>query len=89
MRPYLQALVFLFSLASLASVSGAVSCPNGLTTVSLQLKWLQQAQFAGYIVAQSKGFYAEQCIALSIVRNALLHFHLRVLMLSSLRADVM
>jgi NitT/TauT family transport system substrate-binding protein len=28
-----------------------------LDTVSIQLKWVYQAQFAGYIVAQTKGYY--------------------------------
>ena len=27
--------------------------------VTLQLKWLTQAQFAGYYVAKAKGFYKE------------------------------
>lgn len=29
-------------------------------TVKLQLKWVPQAQFAGYFVAQDKGYYKEE-----------------------------
>jgi len=28
-------------------------------TVTIQLKWVAQAQFAGYFVAKEKGFYKE------------------------------
>ena len=35
--------------------------------VVLQLKWIHQAQFAGYYVAKEKGFYEEQNIDLTIV----------------------
>src|SRR5262245_42461818 len=34
--------------------------------VSLQLKWLHQAQFAGYYVAQEQGFYREEGIEVEI-----------------------
>ncbi len=34
--------------------------------VTLQLKWLHQAQFAGYYVAAQKGFYADENIAITI-----------------------
>jgi len=32
--------------------------------VSLQLKWLHQAQFAGYYVAEDKGYFAEEGLAI-------------------------
>lgn len=34
--------------------------------LTLQLKWLPQAQFAGYYVAQSKGFYEEEGLDVTI-----------------------
>ncbi|HXX10605.1 MAG TPA: ABC transporter substrate-binding protein, partial [Burkholderiales bacterium] len=39
-----------------AVVSGLASAQDKLT---LQLKWVTQAQFAGYYVAKDKGFYKE------------------------------
>ena len=40
--------------------------PHGLTHVSLVLKWLPQAQFAGYYVALKKGYYAKEGLDLTI-----------------------
>ena len=40
---------------------------TGLDKVTLRLKWLQQAQFAGYDVADKKGFYKENGIDVTIV----------------------
>jgi len=34
--------------------------------VTLQLKWVTQAQFAGYYVAQDKGFYEDEGINIEI-----------------------
>mgnify|MGYP003119514646 FL=1 len=34
--------------------------------VTLQLKWVTQAQFAGYYVAQDKGFYDEEDLNVTI-----------------------
>ena len=36
-------------------------------SVTLQLKWVTQAQFAGYYVAQAKGFYEEEGLAVTIL----------------------
>jgi NitT/TauT family transport system substrate-binding protein len=36
---------------------------------SLQLQWFIQAQFAGYFAAQDQGFYADQCLDVSIVEG--------------------
>src|SRR6266536_1184880 len=35
--------------------------------VKLQLKWLHQAQFAGYYVAADKGYYAARCLDVEIL----------------------
>lgn len=34
--------------------------------VTLQLKWVAQAQFAGYYAAQGEGFYADECLDITI-----------------------
>lgn len=51
------------SLAALASVAGIAHAADDLT---LQLKWVTQAQFAGYYVAQDKGFYEEEDLNVTI-----------------------
>ena len=42
------------------------SRPRAMTSVSLVLKWLPQAQFAGYYVALKKGYYAKEGLDLKI-----------------------
>lgn len=42
------------------------SCTQGSTIVSIQLKWLQQTQFAGYFAAQEQGFYDDECLTVNI-----------------------
>ena len=39
---------------------------NSQTSISLQLKWKHQFQFAGYYAAKFKGFYAEEGLDVSI-----------------------
>jgi NitT/TauT family transport system substrate-binding protein len=46
----------LLPLAALALAAGAAQAQDKLT---LQLKWVTQAQFAGYYVAKDKGFYKD------------------------------
>src|SRR5437773_9898858 len=48
-------------LASLVAVSFAAANSSGpkLTKVTLQSKWVVQAQFAGYYAAKAKGFYKQ------------------------------
>ncbi|MBJ3785874.1 ABC transporter substrate-binding protein [Devosia sediminis] len=38
-----------------------------LDALTLQLKWVTQAQFAGYLVAESKGFYDEENLDITIL----------------------
>lgn len=40
--------------------------PRAMTSISLVLKWLPQAQFAGYYVALKKGYYAREGLNLKI-----------------------
>ncbi|MFZ9084352.1 MAG: ABC transporter substrate-binding protein [Ilumatobacteraceae bacterium] len=42
---------------------------ESLTPVKLQLQWFAQAQFAGYYAAVDQGFYADQCLDVSIVEG--------------------
>lgn len=41
-----------------------------MTPVSLQLQWVTQSQFAGYFAAVDQGFYAEQCLEVTILEGA-------------------
>ncbi|MDN5567730.1 MAG: ABC transporter substrate-binding protein [Paracoccus sp. (in: a-proteobacteria)] len=52
----------MISAASLALMAGAVHAGD----LTLQLKWVTQAQFAGYYVAQAKGFYEEEGLNVTI-----------------------
>jgi NitT/TauT family transport system substrate-binding protein len=47
---------------TLAAAGGA----SAQDKVTLQLKWVTQAQFAGYFVAKDKGFYAEENLEVEI-----------------------
>lgn len=49
----MKKIAFLTALALVASSASA----QKMTPVKLQLKWFPQAQFAGFFVAQAKGFY--------------------------------
>eukprot|EP00456_Euglypha_rotunda_P034765 TRINITY_DN26817_c1_g1_i1.p1 TRINITY_DN26817_c1_g1~~TRINITY_DN26817_c1_g1_i1.p1 ORF type:complete len:109 (+),score=11.63 TRINITY_DN26817_c1_g1_i1:43-327(+) len=55
-------MILLFWFLSLAN---AALCTDRYT-VTLQLKWLQQAQFAGYVAAEGLGFYNDECIQINI-----------------------
>jgi NitT/TauT family transport system substrate-binding protein len=48
--------------ALFAAMAGGVQAED----VTLQLKWVTQAQFAGYYVAQAKGFYEEEGLNVTI-----------------------
>jgi NitT/TauT family transport system substrate-binding protein len=50
-------LVAALSLAAVAGVATRASAAPKLTNITLQLKWVPQAQFAGYYAASLKGFY--------------------------------
>ncbi len=51
-------------------LAGAMAAAGGMAQaadeVTLQLKWVTQAQFAGYYVAQEKGFYEEENLDVTI-----------------------
>ncbi len=48
---------------ALAGTMGAIAQDK----LTLQLKWVTQAQFAGYIVAKEKGFYADENLDVTIL----------------------
>jgi NitT/TauT family transport system substrate-binding protein len=41
-----------------------------MTPVRLQLQWVAQSQFAGYYAAQENGFYADECLEVTILEGA-------------------
>jgi NitT/TauT family transport system substrate-binding protein len=49
--------------AALVALAGAAQAADEVT---LQLKWVTQAQFAGYYVAKDKGFYEEEGLIVTI-----------------------
>jgi len=53
----------LFTGTALVLLAGAAQAADDVT---LQLKWVTQAQFAGYYVAQAKGFYTEENLNVTI-----------------------
>ena len=54
----------LAGIAALGLVAGAAEANE---TVKLQLKWVTQAQFAGYYVAAAKGFYTDEGLDVTIL----------------------
>ena len=55
------------TLTTLATaIALAASAAQAADTVTLQLKWVTQAQFAGYYVARDKGFYEEEDLDVEI-----------------------
>jgi len=56
---------FALSLTALA-FGAAASMAQAADELTLQLKWVTQAQFAGYYVAQDKGFYEEAGLDVTI-----------------------
>ena len=59
----MKKLILLAMVAGL-TVSGSVA--NAADKLTLQLKWVTQAQFAGYYVAKDKGFYSEEGLDVNI-----------------------
>ncbi|MFM8848643.1 MAG: ABC transporter substrate-binding protein, partial [Actinomycetota bacterium] len=53
---------------SSSSEPAATECAE-TTPVKLQLQWFIQAQFAGYFAAIDQGFYAAQCLDVTIVEG--------------------
>jgi NitT/TauT family transport system substrate-binding protein len=54
------------ALCMLAALGGASTDVTAQETVSVRLKWLAQAQFAGLYVARAKGYYAAEGLNMTI-----------------------
>ncbi|HCY12747.1 MAG TPA: nitrate ABC transporter substrate-binding protein, partial [Gammaproteobacteria bacterium] len=52
--------------AALVLGSGLITA-NAADKVTIQLKWVTQAQFAGYFVAQNQGFYKAENLDVTIL----------------------
>ena len=61
MRSILLATAALLGLATLSPTAAWAADP-----LTLQLKWVPQAQFAGYYVAAAKGFYTDAGLDVTI-----------------------
>jgi NitT/TauT family transport system substrate-binding protein len=48
---------------------GSAECDT-VDTARVQLQWVAQAQFAGYFVADDLGFYADECLDVTILEGA-------------------
>lgn len=64
MKSLLQYIVLLLTLVI---IQPAQAAQEDLDKASLLLQWTPQAQFAGYFMAQEKGFYRQQGIDLTII----------------------
>jgi NitT/TauT family transport system substrate-binding protein len=53
-------------LAAAIALTGVVTPAQAAEKVTVQLKWVPQAQFAGYYVAQAKGYYKEAGLDVTI-----------------------
>ncbi|MBW7916286.1 MAG: ABC transporter substrate-binding protein [Trueperaceae bacterium] len=57
----------LVSLFALVMLGLPVGMAQNLIPINFQSKWFPQAQFAGYFVAQDKGFYAEEGLDVTVL----------------------
>ncbi|MEK6205309.1 MAG: ABC transporter substrate-binding protein, partial [Amylibacter sp.] len=56
----------LLTTALAGALALGTSVAQAADDVSLQLKWVTQAQFAGYYVALDKGFYSDEDLNVTI-----------------------
>jgi len=56
----------LLTVATATAIGLAATAAQAADDVTLQLKWVTQAQFAGYYVAKDKGFYEEESLDVDI-----------------------
>lgn len=66
MKPWNLLVIVLAMVISAACTSQPDEIPD---QVSVQLKWLHQAQFAGFYVAQEQGFYAEENLDVTLLEG--------------------
>jgi NitT/TauT family transport system substrate-binding protein len=53
--------------AGVVAIAATVSVASAQDSITLQLKWVTQAQFAGYLVAEAKGYYDEENLDVTIL----------------------
>ena len=53
-----------FTLGAIAAFTASIA--TAADDVTIQLKWVTQTQFAGYYVAQDKGFYTDEGLNVTI-----------------------
>ncbi len=72
MRPLLAASagVAVLAVPSAASAHSTARAATALPTVTLQLKWLVQDQFGGYIAALKNGYYRQQGLNVKLVNGS-------------------
>ncbi|MEP1766884.1 MAG: ABC transporter substrate-binding protein [Sulfitobacter sp.] len=58
---------FMMATACAATMAAPALADGHANTVSLQLQWVTQSQFAGYYVALDKGFYEEENLEVTIL----------------------
>ncbi|MAN71195.1 MAG: nitrate ABC transporter substrate-binding protein, partial [Rhodobacteraceae bacterium] len=56
--------LFKFALGGIVMLVASIASASD--DVTIQLKWVTQTQFAGYYVAQDKGFYKEEGLNVTI-----------------------
>src|SRR6202012_5806696 len=56
----------IMAIAAGVTMGLSVTSAQAADTVTIQLKWVAQAQFAGYFVAKDKGFYKEAGLDVTI-----------------------
>jgi ABC-type nitrate/sulfonate/bicarbonate transport system substrate-binding protein len=61
-------LVGIMALAMLVSACGAGPAPEGLTPATMILDWVPNTNHTGLFVAQSRGFFAEEGLAVEIIQ---------------------
>src|SRR5689334_5276540 len=66
MKRVVFSLVVLVALLAVAAAPNGVSQAQAATKVRLQLKWVAQAQFAGYFAAVKQGFYKNRGLDVEI-----------------------
>jgi len=69
MRKIATLLALLISCCLFISGCGESKPPKAPDEVKLQLKWMHQAQFAGFYMAQEKGYYAEENIKITFLEG--------------------
>ncbi len=58
---------YIYAAAAALGLASPVMAASHLEDVTLQLKWVTQAQFAGYYVALEQGFYEEEGLNVTVL----------------------